>query len=891
MNSLRWFALSLLGFAVTIFPAGCGNETVQQPIVVTLGATPATVQPGATAQFSATIINDSSNKGINWSVSCAAADCGSVSLTKTASGAPTTYTAPAIPPAGDLTVTVTASAAAGGASAVSANFKVPGITVTVGPPSASPLKVNATAQVTATVTGDTAAKGVTWTASCAVAACGSVSPATTASAVTATYTAPAAAPAGNLTVTITASSVTNSGATGSTTVVIIGITISIAPTSATVNSAGTQPFTATVSDDPSSGGVTWSLQITRRICNPFTHICHDVISPCTVGCGGFSPATTASAVATTYTAPVTPPFGTVAAVATSVTNTGARATARITIQGISVSVAPPSANVVVNATLALTATVINDGANGGAGAGVTWALLQNGVACSPNCGTLSPASTASGAPTTYTAPATVPAFPALTITATSVTDTTKLVSATITVTTASGAACGAGSGSEALLKGQYAYWLQAVLSNGITAVAGSFTADGTGKVTGGEEDNSNLSAFQIDATRSSYAVGPDHRGCLTLGFTDGGITYFRFALGGINSSSIATAGHILEFDDTTGTGLRFAGTLRMQDATSFLASQFKGNYVVGFLGVGGGGGRFAAAGTFASDGISAVTSSKFDIDDAGTLTSNIASAPAGTFTCCSANGRGTLQFTGSSFTSNLVLYMVSSGDVFFVGLGAGQHGGEAVGVPSGTTFTQTSLNGAGVFRKTAQSITGPIVDVALSSANGTGGISIMDNTNNAGTFSSGTTAFTYTVESNGRVTLTGGTNPPVLYLYGKNAGFLVGTDANVEFGAIEPQAAGPFDNASLSGAYTLGTENPSTDTAALESGAVTLNGAGIVAGILDQSSPAGLVQNQNVSLTYSVGATGAGSFGSGTTAILISGNKAVFINNTSATPTITVVEK
>ena|SRR2546421_6287856 len=104
MNSLRWFALSLWGFAVTIFLAGCGNETMQQPIVVTLGVTPATVQPGATAQFSATIINDSSNKGINWSVSCAAADCGSVSLTKTASGVPTTYTAPAIPPAGDLTV-------------------------------------------------------------------------------------------------------------------------------------------------------------------------------------------------------------------------------------------------------------------------------------------------------------------------------------------------------------------------------------------------------------------------------------------------------------------------------------------------------------------------------------------------------------------------------------------------------------------------------------------------------------------------------------------------------------------------------------------------------------------------------------------------------------------
>jgi hypothetical protein len=40
-----------------------------------------------------------------------------------------------------------------------------------------------------------------------------------------------------------------------------------------------------------------------------------------------------------------------------------------------------------------------------------------------------------------------------------------------------------------------------------------------------------------------------------------------------------------------------------------------------------------------------------------------------------------------------------------------------------------------------------------------------------------------------------------------------------------------------------------------------------------------------------VAANGTGTFGSGTTAIVISGSKLVFINNTSAAPTITVVEK
>src|SRR6202023_2872962 len=108
----------------------------------------------------------------------------------------------------------------------------------------------------------------------------------------------------------------------------------------TVKSAGTEPIAATVSNDPSSGGVTWSLQITRIVCNPFTHICHPVTFTCSVGCGGFSATTTASGVATTYTAPVRPPIGVLAAVATSVTNAGAKATAHILILGISISVAP-----------------------------------------------------------------------------------------------------------------------------------------------------------------------------------------------------------------------------------------------------------------------------------------------------------------------------------------------------------------------------------------------------------------------------------------------------------------------------------------------------------------------------------------------------------------------
>ena len=987
MKSLKWFAVVLPGFGATIVLAGCGSSGVMQPVLVTMGTTPSSVQSGGTAQISATVSNDGSNRGVNWTVTCplGGAACGSVSPTNTTSGVATTYTAPTTPPAGDLTVTITATAAADGTTAVSASFKVPGITVNVPAPSKTMLQVNETAQITATVTGDTANKGVTWTVSCNVVDCGKVAPSPTLSGAPTTYTAPSAPPAGNLVVTITAASVTNSAATGSTTVTImgitvtvapttatlqagataqftatvtgdpanagvtwtvscnvvdcgkaapsptlsgapttytapaiaparnlsvtltassvtnnaasapatitvLGITISIAPTSANVQSAGTQPFTATVGNDPSNSGVTWSLQYSTTVCQPIFH-CTTTFHPCSSQCGSVSPTSAASGIATTYTAPNTAPhfLGLLPrgpyVVATSVANTGAFSRAQITVLAISVSISSTPASIAVNATQTITATVTNDGANGGTGAGVAWMLKQNGVVCSPGCGTISPTSTASGAAATYTAPATVPAYPLLTITATAVTDTTKSASVTITVTTASGAGCGAGSGSESLLKGQYTLRLQGFLPGGFEASVGSFTADGTGKITGGELDAANTGAQSIDTTKSSYWVGPDHRGCLTLG----GTTYYRFALGTINSG-VATAGHIIEFDDTTGTGLRVAGTLKLQDATSFAASKFKGNYVIGLVGGNVSGSRSAVAGTFASDGISLITVSNLDFDSAGAITSNIASAPGGSFTCCDANGRGTLQLTGGNFTISLVLYMVNSSDIFFESTD-GIFSGEGIGVPTGTTFTQASLTSAAVIRKTAQLSAGPIVDIALASSNGTGGINITDNTNNAGTFSSGTTPFTYTVASNGRVTLIGGTKPPVFYLFGQNAGFLVGTDANVEFGIIEPQAAGPFSAASLSGGYTLGTENPSSMTVALESGVATPDGAGNVAGTSDQSSSAGLAQNQNLALSYSVLPNGTGTFGTGTTAILISGSKLVFINNSSATPTITIVEK
>jgi len=392
-------------------------------------------------------------------------------------------------------------------------------------------------------------------------------------------------------------------------------------------------------------------------------------------------------------------------------------------------------------------------------------------------------------------------------------------------------------------------------------------------------------------------VGPDHRGCLLLTDTNGEAEFFFFALGSINSNGIATAARVIEVNDTIRIGTRATGTIRLQDPSSFVASQLKGSYAFGVVGrtpkIPGTAviGSLALAGNLAFDGISAITSGNFDVNLGGAAESNVSTS--GSFTCCSANGRGIGQFsTTTPISTGFAVYMVNSDEAFLL-LNNDLWGaaGEAIRIPSGTSFTQSSLNGAAVLRETAQSSSGPMVDIATADYNGTGALTVNDYVNSTGTFATSSTALNYLVAPNGRVTLVGGTAPPVLYLFGKNQGFLVGTDADVTFGFIEPQATGPFGNASFSGAYMLGTENPSASTVTLESGVATADGKGSANGESDQSSSAGLASNQSLNLSYSVSPNGTGSVGSGTTAILISDNKLVFMSNTSANPTITVAEK
>ncbi len=197
------------------------------------------------------------------------------------------------------------------------------------------------------------------------------------------------------------------------------IQVSLSLTSASVQAGiGMQNFTGTVQNDAQNKGVTWALTQSGASCAP--------------ACGTLSANSSLSGIAITYAAPFNQPnSNSVTLTATSVSDPTKSVPAAITVTpAVSVSVSPTPINIQFNAIQFFTAAVQNDGAN----AGVTWALTQSNAPCSPACGTLSVSASPSGTPIKYTGPSAVPANPAVSLTATSVTDTARTAPAAITVT-------------------------------------------------------------------------------------------------------------------------------------------------------------------------------------------------------------------------------------------------------------------------------------------------------------------------------------------------------------------------------------------------------------------------------------------------------------------------
>src|SRR5713101_5849484 len=489
-------------------------------------------------------------------------------------------------------------------------------------------------------------------------------------------------------------------------------------------------------------------------------------------------------------------------------------------QPTAVTVSPSSATVQTGGVQQFTATVSPSGAN----QAVTWSL--SGTGCTgASCGTID----ATGK---YTAPATAPTPATVTLTSTSVTDATKSASATITVTAPAPADL-------AKLTGPYAFLFNGFDSGGAVVIAGSFTADGSGNITGGLEDISRVSGVSTSVSfTGTYTVGAgaNNLGSMTLTSTNPAVTAtFVFALGGFDMG-VATKGRFQgTFERAGADGV---GQLEKQDPAGFSAAAVSGSYVLGFEGVNDTGGRFVVAGRFDANGVGALTNGQVDANSAGTLINK--ASMTGAYTVA-ASGRGTaaLAITGVINPVNVSFYVVSRKKLF--AMQTDTRSATVIGVLSGTIkeqsggpFLVSSLSGNAVVALQGVSGTGTSVLVGQATANGAGSLSGVTDQNDAGVIVlNQTLSATYTVDADGlgrgTLTITGDPKVKTIYFEKPNKVFIMDTNTGAQFGVAEAQAAGPFSNASVSGNYFFG-DLPSPvstgDSFSGRCGVLTANGAG-----------------------------------------------------------------
>ncbi|HET9402896.1 MAG TPA: hypothetical protein VFO34_18255 [Candidatus Acidoferrales bacterium] len=497
-----------------------------------------------------------------------------------------------------------------------------------------------------------------------------------------------------------------------------------------------------------------------------------------------------------------------------------------------VTVAPAVVKIQAGDVLKFTATVSPAGANQAVG----WSV--SGPGCmGAGCGTID----ASGI---YIAPVLVPSPPTVTVTATSGADFSKSSSATVTVEPG---------GSTAELSGQYALLFSGSVGASPVAIVATFTADGNGNLVQNSADITWANAVYTRTLEGSYTVSSDNRGTLSLdtGEAPGPELFFNFALAvdSVSGAGLATRGRLI---DITGFGETGTGFFVKQDPTAFSTAAMNGGYAFQLAGSQGISvnvalGRFTASGGSLSSGL-------IDLGFGGNAFQSNQSF-SGTYSVSgSSRGQAALNISGQPNPFGVIFYVVSSGESVWMDASGSGATGMAL-QQSGAPFNTNSLNGPSVFDAAGFTVAGNDVTVGQIQFDGTGNLTDTSDENDFGApVSHPSSAGTYTVDPNGlgRGQLTDSCRQSTFYLVSPGTGFLIGGCDAFQAGMFESQNGGPFNNASFSGTYALGTLPllyvPGSDVA----GVLTADGAGNVSGT---STPLGSL-TQAFTGTYSVAANG-----------------------------------
>jgi len=698
--------------------------------------------------------------------------------------------------------------------------------------------------LTANVDDDPTSQGVVWTLSLANTSCspgcGTLKQSTTNPRFSIVYTPPTVPP-GNTTATITASSAADNAAAFAFNFTILpAISVSIANKFTTQKSGDPQvALNATVTNDLASAGVTWTLTAGGQ--------------PCPGAACGTLTAAASPTLTATYTPPATAPADSNTSptiTATSVTDPTKSDSFTFTIvPGITVTISNKfQGQFIGDPPVVINASVVADAAN----AGVSWTLLNaNGLACS-NCGTLV-ASPSPSFSATYTPPPTQPigADSNPTITATSVTNPTKIDSFGFAISI-----------SPRPFAGTYAFLLRGFsdlttapspMPNLPMAMAGSFTLDAQGNVTGGDLDINNSGGItSVSSLTGNFIPDSSFNGIIRGTVTITNVIFpgtstpfplsFKFVL-----SSDYTHGRILELDGALFVNI---GTIQRQDPSALAAANPAGTYAFGVDSDSPLGGRTVEAGQLILTS-SGVSGGLIDESKAGDATPRYVKVPlaVSTLTPPDASGRGTLTLTVNASgvpasSDHYAYYILNSGQLNLIQMDAAPTFGT---VFAGVARAQKPLTPTSVNTISVLQLTG--MDTVPPATNGQPGpdviIGVMQIPNPNG--ATGTYALTFDENDLGKILTShsasglvptfdpatgrgelsaplsgfgvGFMDEAVFYLYDTGAGFVIDDDIstcanttnctppnnhpitnNAFSGTLTPQATGvQFDNNSLLG--------------------------------------------------------------------------------------------
>jgi hypothetical protein len=253
-GSVRAFSAIVLIAGLGFLSACGGNGTpAGVAVTITLSASLTSLTPGQSTSITASVANDTTNKGVSWSIASGGGTLSNATSTSV------TYTAPAsVPTPTSASILATSVASPTVTQSIQIALQSSSVSISLSP--AAPQTINQGQQlaVNATLTNDTGSKGVTWALTPTTGA-GTL---TNATSTAVTYVAPSSV-AANTPVTITATSVASSTATAA-------LEITVFPSGAGPNVAALN-----VNSGPAANAANIAY-ISVTLCVPTTTTCQTV---------------------------------------------------------------------------------------------------------------------------------------------------------------------------------------------------------------------------------------------------------------------------------------------------------------------------------------------------------------------------------------------------------------------------------------------------------------------------------------------------------------------------------------------------------------------------------------------------------------------------------------